>query len=322
VSVAKPSLRALIITNLVRLIVKRWPRKNLDATVRRSRFVFNAPALFSFLFTHGVTVRETDHGEWLTPDHLRDQQSVIFYFHGGGYVSCSPSTHRAITANLARLTGQRIFALDYRLAPEHPFPAAIDDAEAAYDWLLRDHGLSPHRITFAGDSAGGGMVIALMLRLRSHDKPLPAGAVCFSPWFDMTGSCDYRNAESCAMFRTGDVEAFATLYLGNSSAENPEASPLFGDLGGLPPVLIQASSTELLLDDAQRFHAKALASGVRAHLSVYPALPHVWQITVGIMPESRRALEEAAHFITANVQVSTEMPHSRIEAAGCSVHKL
>ncbi len=294
-------------TNLVRLVVKRWPRKNLDATVRRSRFVFNAPALFSFLFTRGVTVRETDHGEWLAPDLLHDQKSVILYFHGGGYVSCSPGSHRAITANLARLTGQRVFAVDYRLAPEHPFPAAIDDAEAAYDWLLHKHGVSPQHITFAGDSAGGGMVIAVMLRLRSHGRPLPAGAVCFSPWLDLTGCCDYRNAESCAMFRAGDVKTFATIYLGKASAEHPEASPLFGDLTALPPVLIQASSTELLLDDAEKFHARALAAGVRSRLSIYPGLPHVWQITVGVMPESRLALEEAADFITANIQASTRM---------------
>jgi len=307
----KPNLRARFMTNLVRLVVKHWPRKNLDAILRRSRFVFNAPALFSFMFTREVTVQKTDHGEWLTPRHLRDHQGVILYFHGGGYVSCSPGSHRAITANLARLTGQRVFAVDYRLAPEHPFPAAIDDAEAAYDWLLHSQGVPAQRITFAGDSAGGGMVIAVMLRLRSHGKPLPAGAVCFSPWLELTGHCDYRNAESCAMFRATDVESFAALYLENSSAENPEASPLFGDLTGLPPILIQASSTELLLDDAERFQAKALAAGIRSRLSVYPALPHVWQITVGIMPESRLALEEAADFITANIQASARMNVAR-----------
>ncbi len=293
-------------TRLVRMVVKRWPRKYLDATLRHSRFVFNAPALFSFLFTRGVTVVETDHGEWLTPDNLRDQQSVILYFHGGGYVSCSPGSHRAITANLARLTGQRVFAVDYRLAPEHPFPAAIDDAEAAYDWLVHNQGVPPLRVTFAGDSAGGGMVVAVMLRLRSHGKPLPAGAVCFSPWLDLTGQCDYRNAESCAMFNPGDVKAFATLYLGKASAEQPEASPLFGDPAGLPPVLIQISSTELLLDDAEKFQTRALAAGVLCRLSVYPDLPHVWQITVGIMPESRLALAEAADFITANLRAGAQ----------------
>lgn len=298
-------------TRLVRLVVKRWPRKNLHAIVRRSRVVFNLPAHVSFLYLRGVTVQQvvagTVRGEWLTPNQGTREQGVVLYFHGGGYVSCSPASHRAITCTLARLTGQRVFALDYRLAPDHPFPAAIDDAEAAYDWLLQDQNVAPNQITFAGDSAGGGMVIAAMLRLRSHGKPLPGTAVCFSPWFDMTGRCDYRNVESCAMFNAGDVESFATLYLGRASADHPEASPLFGDLGGLPSVLIQVSSTELLLDDAERFHARALASGMRSQLSVYPSLPHVWQISLGMMPESRQALEEAADFIRANHQGSTEI---------------
>jgi epsilon-lactone hydrolase len=302
-------------TRFVRLIVKRWPRKNLDAIVRRSRVVFSLPALLSFLYVRGVTVQQVSAGEWLIPNHLRDAQSAILYFHGGGYISCSPASHRAITANLARLTGQRVFALDYRLAPDHPFPAAIDDAEAVYDWLLHEEGVSPQRITFAGDSAGGGMVIAVMLRLRSHGKPLPGGAVCFSPWFDLTGRCDYRNAESCAMFNAGDVESFATLYLGKSSPENPEASPLFGELAGLPPVLVQASSTELLLEDAEKFHAKALLSGVSSHLSVYPDLPHVWQISLGLIPESRAALEEAAYFITTNLQSPKGDFASRIQTS-------
>jgi monoterpene epsilon-lactone hydrolase len=284
-------------TRIVRLIVKRWPRNNLHATVRRSRFLFNFPALLSFLFVRGVTVAKATLGEWLIPRAAK--HGVILYFHGGGYVSCSPASHRAITANLAKLTGQRVFALDYRLAPEHPFPAAIDDAESAYDWLVNEQNVPPNHITFAGDSAGGGMVVAVMLRLKSRGKLLPAAGVCFSPWLDLTGRCDYPNAESCAMFRTGDVESFATLYLGNGSAENPEASPIFGDLTKLPPVLIQASSTELLLADAERFCAKAIAAGVICRLSIYPALPHAWQITVGLMPESRSALQEAASFITA-----------------------
>ena len=173
----EPSLRAARpITRLVRRVVKRWPRKNLDAIVRRSRFLFNAPAYLSFLYVRHLTVQlvaaGTIRGEWLVPRQVSHEQSAVMYFHGGGYVSCSPGSHRAITANLARLTGQRVFAVDYRLAPEHPFPAAIDDAEAAYDWLLHDQAVSPQHITFAGDSAGGGMVIAVMLRLRSRGKPL------------------------------------------------------------------------------------------------------------------------------------------------------
>jgi acetyl esterase/lipase len=293
-------------TRLVRLVVKRWPRKNLQAIVRRSRVVFNLPAHISFLYLRGITVQQviagTVRGEWLTPTGRGGVQGVVLYFHGGGYVSCSPASHRAITSTLAQLTGQRVFALDYRLAPDHQFPAAIDDAEAAFDWLVQEQNVPPNQITFAGDSAGGGMVIAAMLRQRSRGKPLPAAAVCFSPWLDLTGRCDYRNVESCAMFNAGDVESFATLYLGDVSGDHPEASPLFGELAGLPPVLIQVSSTELLFDDAERFHARALASGLRSQLSVYPSLPHVWQISLGLMPESRQALEEAANFISAAIQ--------------------
>jgi epsilon-lactone hydrolase len=302
----EPSLRARLITRMVRLVVKRWPRKNLDAIVRRSRFLFNAPAYLSFLYVRDLAVQRVAaanvRGEWLIPGQVSRERSAVMYFHGGGYVSCSPASHRAITATLARLTRQRVFALDYRLAPDHPFPAAIDDAEAAYDWLVHEQHVPPGQIIFAGDSAGGGMVVAAMLRLRSHGKPLPGAGVCFSPWFDLTGRCDYRNVESCAMFNSGDVGSFASLYLGKTSAEHLEASPLFGDLAGLPPLLIQASSTELLLDDAARFHAKALASGVRSRLSIYPGLPHVWQISVGLMPESRLALEEAAEFINSNLE--------------------
>jgi epsilon-lactone hydrolase len=299
----QPSLRARLMTRMVRTVIKRWPRNNLGAMVRRSRLLFNAPAYFSFLHVRDVTVQRVVsgavRGEWLIPSQWNHEQVAVIYFHGGGYVSCSPASHRAITANLARLTRQRVFTLDYRLAPDHPFPAAIDDAEAAYDWMVHEQGMPPGQIVFAGDSAGGGMVIAAMLRLRSHGKPLPAAGVCFSPWLDLTGRYDYRNVESCAMFKSGDVESFASLYLGKASAENVEASPLFGDLAGFPPVLIQVSSTELLLDDAERFHTKALASGVRSRLSVYPGLPHVWQISVGLMPESRLALEEAAEFINS-----------------------
>jgi monoterpene epsilon-lactone hydrolase len=291
---------------MVRRVVKRWPRNNLDAIVRRSRFLFNVPAYFSFLHVREVTLQRVAagsiRGEWLIPRQVSRERSAVLYFHGGGYVSCTPASHRAITATLARLTRQRVFTLDYRLAPDHRFPAAIDDAEAAYDWLVHEQGVPPGQIIFAGDSAGGGMVMAAMLRLRSHGKRLPGAGVCFSPWLDLTGRCDYRNVESCAMFNSGDVESFASLYLGKASAEHVEASPLFGDLAGLPPVLIQVSSTELLLDDAERFHTKALAAGVSSRLSIYPALPHVWQISLGLMPESRLALEEAGEFINSNLQ--------------------
>src|SRR5262249_48821070 len=157
-------------------------------------------------------------------------------------------------------------ALDYRWAPEHPFPAAVDDAAAAFLWLVKN-GVAPGKIAIAGDSAGGGLAIATMLRLREQGRALPGCAVCLSPWVDLTRADKYRNAGSCSMFQPDDIATFAGLYLQGASPESPEASPLFGDLHGLPPLLIHASSTELLLDDAVRLHQKAIRCGVKSTLN-------------------------------------------------------
>jgi epsilon-lactone hydrolase len=235
-------------------------------------------------------------GEWIRPQRLSDSAKVILYFHGGGYVSCSPQTHRPITTSLARLARCRVFSLDYRLAPEHPFPAAVDDATAAFRWLVaRD--IPATKITLAGDSAGGGLVVAVMLRLRSLGHALPACGVCLSPWVDLTGADKYQNSGSCSMFQPADVTTFAKLYLNGASAATAEASPLFADLTGLPPLLIQVSSSELLLDDALRLYQKAKRSGVASTLSVYPGLPHVWQIFTPLIPEAKTAFAEIVSFV-------------------------
>lgn len=284
----------------MKMLVKRWPRGKPDAIVRHSRWVFGLSSVFSGLHTRGVQITRVKEngvrGEWLVPDKCSSPGKVVLYLHGGGYVSCSPTTYRVITCSLARMAGCCVFAVDYRLAPEYLFPAAVDDAEAGYKWLVQQ-GINPEGIAFAGDSAGGGLVVATLIRLRQNHLPLPSCGVCFSPWVDLTGSSKYRNAESCAMFRSTDVSAFASLYLGTSTADLPEASPIFADLCGLPPLLIQVSSTELLLDDADRLQERASACGVHSTLSIYPGVPHVWQVLVGLVPESRQALLEAAEFI-------------------------
>jgi epsilon-lactone hydrolase len=311
---SEPSRQARIASSLIRTVVKRWPRGNPAVTLRLARALFGAPGIFSRLYTRNVQIAATNEsgvrGEWLIPRNLASDNKVLLYLHGGGYVVCSPQSHRAITATLAVMLGWRVFVPDYRLAPKHPFPAAVDDAAAAYEWLLGKD-CAPQDIALAGDSAGGGLVICTLLRLRQNQRPLPARAVCFSPWVDLTGACNYRNAQSCAMFRSGDIKAFAPVYLGTANAENPEASPVFGDLSGLPPLLIQVSSTELLFDDALRLHEKARSAGVQSTLSVYPGLPHVWQIFPGALPEAKLALQEAADFIRAGEKlVSAEPPAS------------
>lgn len=295
-----PSLQARIITPLVRMVVKRWPRGDSLALVRRARRLFGLPGWMSFLFSSGITFENLEgadlRGEWVIPELNYYEEKVLLYLHGGGYVSCTPKTHRPITAALARLMHQRVFTLDYRLAPESPFPAAVDDAARAFAWLM-EIGLKPQNISIAGDSAGGGLVIATLLRLKAHQQPMPACAVCLSPWLDMTGAASYSNAESCAMFCPEDVTAFAELYLNGASARSPEASPIFGDLHGLPPLLIQASTTELLFDEAGRLNEKSRRSGVDSTLRAYPGLPHVWQMFIGLIPEANAALKEAATFV-------------------------
>ncbi|HYX52539.1 MAG TPA: alpha/beta hydrolase [Candidatus Limnocylindrales bacterium] len=297
-----PSLRGRILNRIVRTVVKQWPRQNPALVVRRSRQFFGLAGRLTPLYSKNVTITPVSQpaGEWLTPVQTADSNRVILYLHGGGYISCSVRSHRPITLPLARISSTRVFSLEYRLAPEHPFPAAVDDAAAGYRWLLQQ-GHSPEHIVFAGDSAGGGLAIAAMLRLRTQSVPLPAAAVCFAPWVDLTGKCNYRNGQDCSMFRGDDIATFAGLYLRDIAAEHCEASPVFGDLTGLPPLLIQASSAELLFDDALRLHERATAAGVRSRLDVYPGLPHVWQMFIGLIPEAEMALRAAAEFVTKPV---------------------
>jgi len=239
----------------------------------------------------------------------------VLYVHGGGYVSCSTRTHRPVTTALARMARCRVFSLDYRWAPEHPFPAAVDDAIASILWLVRN-GVAPAKIAVAGDSAGGGLVLAAMLRLREQGFTLPGCAVCLSPWVDLTGANKYQNAGSCSMFQPHDIATFAALYLNGASPELPEASPVFADLRGLPPLLIHVSNTELLFDDAVRLHGKAIRCGVRSTLRIFPELPHVWQILFGIVPEARTSLQQIANFICESLSVDVAPGKLRGENRG------
>lgn len=239
-------------------------------------------------------------GEWLAPADA--DEAVIFYVHGGGYVSCSPQSHRPLTAALARLTRARVFAPDYRLAPEHRYPAALDDVVAAYRWLL-GQGLPPGAVAVAGDSAGGGLTLGLLLRARDEGLPLPACGVCFSPWTDLAGkSPSVRlNDGRCATFRTENIAEFADAYLGDASPLDPYASPAHADLSGLPPILLQVGSTELLLDDSRLVHQKIQEAGGASSLETYDDVFHCWQMLEGVVPESGDALRRAAAFIRSHL---------------------
>lgn len=240
-------------------------------------------------------------GEWLErSDGLARAAPVrtILYCHGGGYYFCSPASHRPLVFALAARSGARAFSLDYRLAPEHPFPAALDDALDAYRRLLAD-GTPADSIVIAGDSAGGGLALATLIALRDARDPLPSASVLFSPWTDLavTGGTIRSNDGLDPMFCGAAIGRAAKLYVGDADPTHPYLSPLYADLSGLPPLLIQASSTEVLLDDARRVADRARAAGVSVEYEVWPKVPHVWQLWTPFVPEARQALERAARFV-------------------------
>lgn len=244
-------------------------------------------------------------GEWV--ESASSTQAVLLYLHGGGYFGCSAETHRPITVWFAR-HGFRVFAPDYRLAPENPFPAALDDAVAAYRGLLAD-GYSPQHLVVAGDSAGGGLTLSLMLALRAEGTPLPTAAALFSPWTDLaaTGESIRTNASRCAMFHGADIGPSARYYLGSADPRNPLASPLHADLSGLPSLLVHVGADECLRDDSTRIAEKARAAGVPVELKIWPVVPHAWQLAVQVLPEARQSLREASDFL---------LKHAAAESSG------
>jgi acetyl esterase/lipase len=236
-------------------------------------------------------------GEWVSRPNLNETAPMLLYLHGGGYFACSPKTHRPITGAFAQ-GGLRVLVPDYRLAPEHPFPAALEDALAAWRGLLA-WGCAASRIAVAGDSAGGGLALALLLALRDAQAEAPAAAVLFSPWTDLagTGLSMTTNVKRDAMFHGPGTAAGAAFYLGTTDARTPLASPYYADLHGLPPLLIHAGDREILRDDSTRLAAKAREAGVSVEEKIWPVVPHVWQLAA-FVPEARQSLARAITFVT------------------------
>jgi monoterpene epsilon-lactone hydrolase len=237
------------------------------------------------------------HGEWILTHAQPFSPRVVLYLHGGGYVAGSPEMYRSVTSEFARRCEARVLVVDYRLAPEHPFPAALEDAIAAYRWLLAQ-GIAPSNIMIAGDSAGGGLTLSALLGIRERGLPRPAGAVLIAPWVDLaaTGDSIRTNAQSDDVVVPDNGEnRLAHAYMGGAPLDTPLASGLYADLTGLPPLLIQASAIEVLLDDAVRLDAKARAAGVDTKLRLWDGLPHVWHL-FKILPETREAFDDIAAF--------------------------
>lgn len=233
-------------------------------------------------------------GEWAEAKTCAPRGTLL-YLHGGGYVAMSPRTHRAVTGAFA-LRGLRVFAADYRLAPEYAFPAALEDAAAAWD-ALRASVEGP--VYVAGDSAGGGLTLALLLFLRDRGARLPDAACVFSPWTDLaiTGESMKTNAKRDPLLVSEGIETIVDSYRGAADARDPLVSPLYGDYSGLPPLMFNVGDTEILLDDSLRAAERARASGVRVDLCVIPDMPHVWQFANRITPEARRSMDDAAAFL-------------------------
>jgi acetyl esterase/lipase len=249
----------------------------------------------------GVTeeVLAIDHipAQWLIPKEI-DADLVVLYLHGGGYCLGSNRTHRSMVSHIVKGLGARVLMIEYRLAPEHPFPAALEDAVRSYRWLL-SQGHLPENIIVAGDSAGGGLAVAALVRLKQQHAPLPAAGVCLSPWADLSAAGEsYRTkAEEDPIVERDAILEMADLYLAGQDRRTPLASPLFADLSGLPPLLIQVGSAEVLLDDSRRLSDRARAAGVDVVLEVWDEMVHVWQLFSALLPEGREALEAVVRFI-------------------------
>ncbi|MFE2553867.1 alpha/beta hydrolase [Streptomyces sp. NPDC059355] len=282
-------------------ILRSAPRGEVPPTLEEQRIGFAAAVTRPA--PEGVVTRRTVLGGRPTLElEPAEASGRLLYLHGGGFVIGSPDTHAGLVGELARRAGLRTASVDYRLAPEHPFPAAVEDGLAAYRELLAS-GTDPRDLVMAGDSAGGGLVIATLLAAREAGLPQPAAVVVFSPWVDLTlAGASIRSKESVdPIFTEADVRACADLYVGAGDRAHPLASPVFADLTGLPPLLVQVGANELLLDDAVRLAGRAGADGVEVTLEVGPGLPHVFQHHYGRLDEADAALDRAARFLAAHL---------------------
>lgn len=253
---------------------------------------------------HAAPVR----GDWLVSERSdRDspQQRVVLHLHGGGYCMGSPRTHRGLGAALARVARGRVFLPEYRLAPESPFPAALEDAVAAYRWLLEDERVDPGHLAVTGDSAGGGLAVALLCEVRDRDLPLPACYVGLSPWTDLaaTGQSMTTMDGVDPWLRSDLVLPAAAAYAGGYALDHPRVSPLYADLGGLPPMLVHAGTDEILYDDGRRLVERARAAGVDASFGEFAQMWHVFHAFPGL-PETRRALREIGAFVRRHTSQS------------------
>lgn len=301
------SLRA----NFIRFFVRQYFRRvtpDRDVNDVRANFEDFASRLRA---PNGVRVRHSEVAgvdcDWLVPEGL-DDAPVIFYLHGGAYIMGSSRTHRRLAANIAIASGCRALLPNYRLAPEHPFPAGLDDACRVYRELLKQ-GEEPERIVFGGDSAGGGLATGALIALRDAGDPLPAAAVLLSPWLDLTGSGKSMSSREGIdpMFRPDEMPAVADFYCKEEERSDPRVSPVLGDVSGLPPLFIQVGDQEILLSDATRLSDKVSDTGGKVTLQIWPDMWHVFQFLAGQVPEAKRAIDDIGRYVR-RVFADTQSP--------------
>jgi monoterpene epsilon-lactone hydrolase len=291
-------MTATQLDGLVTLLRSRAVPPDYDVAQARARFEKTAVFLGG---APDAKVEKVDAGgvpsEWVMAPGC-DSGRAILYLHGGGYAIGSLNTHRRLAYDISAASSAKVLLIDYRLAPEHPFPAAVDDAAAAWRWLLQQ-GFAPNRLAIAGDSAGGGLTIATLVNLRDKKLGLPACAVAISPWVDLEGvgnSMTTRSAQDPMVQKDG-LLWMAKMYLNGKDSRTPLAAPLHADLKGLPPTLVQVGTAETLLDDAIRIAEKMHAAGVDARLAIWPNQLHVFPLFAPILSEGRDGCIEIGNFI-------------------------
>jgi acetyl esterase/lipase len=281
-------------------MLRAQPVVKPDATVQEARAGFEQIAgmfpVDADIKREAVTAGGVP-AEWVSAPDV-DAGRAVLYLHGGGYVIGSINTHRALAARLSRASRARVLVIDYRLAPEHPHPAAVDDALAAYRWML-SQGLQPRRIAVAGDSAGGGLTVATLVAIRDAKLPLPAAGVCLSPWVDLEGIGETMTtkADLDPIVQKPGLLQLAAAYLGGKDPRTPLAAPLYADLSGLPPLLIHVGTAETLLDDASRLAERARKAGVTVSYEASENMIHVWHLFAPMLDEGQQAIERVGEFV-------------------------
>jgi acetyl esterase/lipase len=290
------TIRLFLLKKLLRRIKNNADFENLLRARRGFEKVgrFNKPLKG---FTYTTTTINGIKSEWVTPNGA-DESKVLLYFHGGGYATGSINTHRALVSQIVKSAGIKALIIEYRLAPEHKYPAPIEDAAGVYKWLL-ENGYPYNHIAFGGDSAGGGVTIGTLLYLRDNNLPLPNCAIAMSPWLDLTmsGESFHTKKEIDPMLIAAGLPVWRNHYLGDIDPKSPYASPIFHSLQGLPPVYIQVGEEEVLLDDSTRFAQKAKADGVDISLDVYPKKFHVFNGFWRILPKAREANRKLGEYL-------------------------